>query len=108
MDVKLNEIKEENEMNSSCLQGISDAQKNRNKRDKELDRVGKVLREASEAFLQKSKKILKLAEALEETGDLEIIGEAISECTRLTELRIDLMAVRPIRALQREISEMDS
>lgn len=108
MDVKLNEIKEENEMNSSCLQGISEARRNREKRDKELNRVGKVLREASEALLNKSKKILRLADALEETGDWEIIGEAISECTRLTELRIDLMAVRPIRALQREINEMDS
>ena len=65
--------------------------------------ITEVMEDAAQVFERKAKDLRGLAKQLSETGDLSICGEAISVCCNLANIRIDLLSVRPVRALTREL-----
>lgn len=59
-----------------------------------------VMLNAATIFEKKAKELRKLADGLSKTQDFSITGEAISICTDLSNLRIDLLSIRPVRELE--------
>jgi len=60
------------------------------------------INESAKQFRRKADELEKLGREMIETDDLTIIGEAIRICTDLSGIRVDLLALRPIRELERK------
>ena len=67
-----------------------------------------VMEDAAQVFERKAADIRSLAKQLRETGDWSICGEAISVCCNLSNIRIDLLSVRPVRELTRELEKSNA
>ena len=66
-----------------------------------------IIVDAADEFDYKAKCLRSLAKQMERTGDWSIAGEAISVCCNFQNIRIDLLSVRPVRELQREIDKIN-
>jgi hypothetical protein len=66
-----------------------------------------VIKDAAEVFREKARSLDRMADELEKGGEWEIAGEAISTIIHLSNIRVDLLALRPIRELEREVYKLN-
>lgn len=66
-----------------------------------------IIRDAAQVFREKAQKLDQMADALESTKDWSIAGEAISTITSLSNIRLDLLVLRPTRELERELDRVN-
>lgn len=64
-----------------------------------------VIRDAAEVFTRKAADLRRMANELSRTGDWSIVGEAISTCANLSNIRMDLLSIRPVRELERALNK---
>jgi len=64
-----------------------------------------VMEDAAQVFERKAADIRSLARQLRETGDWSLCGEAISLCCNMSNIRIDLLSIRPVRELMRALDK---
>ena len=62
-----------------------------------------IILEAAQVFDRKASDLRDLARRLNKSGDLTIAGEAISVCCNMANIRVDLLSIRPVRELTREL-----
>jgi len=67
-----------------------------------------VIRDAAEVFQRKAADLRRMADELSRTGDWSIAGEAISTCANLSNIRMNLLSIRPVRELERALHKANA